>query len=90
MAPCVLTITIRKYTSTGTQVGGWEITGLAGPQGIALDSTGHLYVSSYGGGFVSTFNGTSGGALPFTSPQWNGNFMPGGNGMPAVTAAIFS
>jgi DNA-binding beta-propeller fold protein YncE len=162
--------TIRKYTSTGTQVNGWEITGLAGPQGItinnstgrlyvaqgtsglvasynlsnaalvnsnllgsaignpysvlvnsagfvyvtaqstgiiykvdgtsgttaagwtnptsfnsptglALDSSGNLYVASYNGGFVSKFDGTSGSSLTFTSPQWNGSFMPGPQGL---------
>ena len=45
---------IRKYTSSGTQVGGWEINGLANPQGISINNaTGRLYVAQGTSGLVA-------------------------------------
>jgi DNA-binding beta-propeller fold protein YncE len=68
--------------TTGTTAAGWtNPTGFNSPTGLALDSSGNLYVSSYNGGFVSKFDGTNGGALTFTSPQWNSSFMPGPQGL---------
>jgi len=68
--------------TTGTTAAGWtNPTGFNSPTGLALDSSGNLFVSSYNGGFVSKFDGTNGSSLTFTSPQWNGSFMPGPQGL---------
>jgi len=54
---------------------------LNSPTGLALDSAGNLYASSYNGGDVTKFNGGTGASLPFTSPQLNASFLPGPQGI---------
>ena len=50
--------TIRKFSSTGTDLGNFATTGLNGPAGVAFDSLGNLYVANLNNNTIRRFSST--------------------------------
>jgi sugar lactone lactonase YvrE len=81
-------------TFAGTGIGGSTGDGkpatsaqLGGPTGLALDSSGNLYISEYDGNRIRKIDGVSGNISTIAG---TGNFSTSGDGGPATSASLFN